>query len=117
MMDFEQMGTMMGAKAAINNVVADAHELVASKDAEIARLKSALAVEQMHTAGLAAQALALKAALERADPNNALLKKTGRVFPDGKPQVGLSLVYSKAFDDEGARRNIPQPNRFRKVAK
>lgn len=42
-MDFEMMGTMIGARAAISQVVADAHEALADKDTEILRRDGVIA--------------------------------------------------------------------------
>ena len=116
-MDFEQMGTMLGAKAAIGQVAADANALVAQKNRDLAQVRGTLAVEEMHSAGLLAEVRALIEALEKVDPNNALLVKTGRKYPDGKLENRLGLIYDKAFDAEGAKQRIPDPHRYRKVAK
>lgn len=104
MMDFEQIGTMMGARAAIREVSEGANQVIAEKDAELARVRGTLAVEEMHSAGLLAEVRALKAALEKAVPSHPALRD-------------LRVVYDRAFDAEGVRLKIPNPARYRKNIK
>ncbi|WP_069052676.1 hypothetical protein [Bosea sp. RAC05] len=112
-MDFENMGTMIGARAAIDDVAARARAMSDAKDAEIARLKATLAVEIAHAAGLNASLDAMKAAMARVSPSEPLLAATGRVFTDGSKETRLSLVYAKAFDLAAKAKGLMNPERLR----
>ncbi|MFC3127600.1 hypothetical protein ACFOD4_21255 [Pseudoroseomonas globiformis] len=69
-----------------------------------------LAVEAMHSAGLAAQAAHLlglgTAAPEAAEPS-------GETYVDGTPKSRLALIYEAAFDAQGRDMGIDAPERFR----
>lgn len=117
MVDFAQMGTVLGAQAAIAQVVADGEQTIAEKDRALFEHQAALTVEQLHAAGLKAQVAVLKSELARLDPGNRLLRKTGRHFNDGEAETVLSQVYYKGFDEAGVRKRVPNPSTLRARAK
>lgn len=116
-LDFERIGETLGFNAAIDNMANEANAVIARKNKAIAEFQSSLTVEEMHAAALRAQVDALLKALQEVDPKNSLLERTGRVYFDGRPEMRISLVYSNTFDAEGAKRNVLNPERFRKRLK
>ena len=112
-MDFENMGTMLGAKAAISEIASNAQAALARKDTELAQVRGTLAVEQAYAAGLLAQVEALRAELRRAAPQSKLLAATGQVFESGQPVTHLAVIYTNAFDKKAREAGIKTPERYR----
>ncbi|BCB21997.1 hypothetical protein [Bosea sp. ANAM02] len=117
MTDFAQMGTVLGAQAAIAQVVADGEQTIAQKNATIADYKAALLSEQIHAGALDHLVDVLMAELQRLDPANRLLKPTGKHFGDGRPQKQLSAVYADKFDALGKAKGLKRPETLRAQAK
>ncbi len=112
-MDFEGLGMAMGYNASMRDLQDRATQEILKGNAanailkaqlaeahqNIAELQGALAVESSFTAGARAQVRALKGELVKLDPENFLLRKTGKVYNDGVThQTGLSLVLEREFD-------------------
>jgi hypothetical protein len=98
---------------AITREIDSCNQEIARQRAEILELRTALAVQEAGRAGLRAQALALKAELERIDPNNALFAETGKFYKTGIAQNNLKVVYDGAFDKKAQELNLSKPQQFR----
>lgn len=85
---------------------------VAALEHQLAMAEAKLAVEAMHSAGLAAQASHLLAiAVEAGLP--ALPELVGEDGAGGMPSGRLAQIYGEAFDAKGAELGIEEPGRFR----
>lgn len=113
MVDFAQMGTIIGAREAIAQVVSDGEQTIAQKNATIADYRGALLVEQVTRLALDAQVDALLAELRRVAPNSPLLQKTGRIFADGRAESKIARVYVDAFDKFAKAKGIRDPEKLR----
>lgn len=113
MTDFAQMGTVLGAQAAIAQVVSDGEQTIAEKNATIAEYRSALVIEQVTRLALDAQVDALLAELRRVAPNSPLLQKTGRTFADGRAESKIARVYVDSFDKFAKAKGIRDPEKLR----
>jgi hypothetical protein len=79
----------------------------------IAQYKAALAAANAQDAALLAEVRVLKAALVKADPNNSLFRKTGRVYKSGAEQVALDLIFDQAFDESFIKDGFNNPENVR----
>ncbi|MBP0495501.1 hypothetical protein [Roseomonas indoligenes] len=103
------------AAAAEQRLRADGLERqVAAFEQQLAIAEAKLAVETMHSAGLAAQASHLLAvAVEAGVP--ALQKLIGGDEAGEVPKGRLAQIYDEAFDAKGADLGIEEPGRFREA--
>ena len=129
--DFEGMGAIQGLNRDIAATQANASQIIHQANAEIekgnetirrlrlelAQAKAALNLETAHSAGLTAQAKALKAELGRVDPRNALFALTGLTYQNGAKHIALNVNYERAFDAKVAELKIPTTKPLRHVAK
>jgi hypothetical protein len=84
---------------------------------EANRLERELALETALSAGLLAQATALKDALRFLCPDHVLLRPTGRRFSDtGQAETTLTLVFNHAFDQRAEELGLDEPERVRAPA-
>jgi hypothetical protein len=92
---------------------ADAAEGQAAElERQLAVAEAKLAVEMMHSAGLAAQASHIMAlAVEAGSPALPALVEEGNA--DGAPRSRLTQIYEAAFDAKAAELGIEDPARFR----
>lgn len=86
----------------------------ADLERQLAIAEAKLAVETMHSAGLAAQASHLLAVAIEANVL-AAPKLVGEGNGDQAPRTQLTLVYEAAFDAKGAELGIEDPSRFREA--
>jgi hypothetical protein len=86
----------------------------ADLERQLAIAEAKLAVEAMHSAGLAAQASHMMAVAIEADVL-ALSELAGEGNGSGTPKSRLTQVYEAAFDAKGAELGIEDPARFREA--
>lgn len=110
MIDYANIGTIIGARAAIAHVVADGEQT-------ISQFRGALAKEEMHSAGLGHLVDVLLAELKAAAPTHRLFKQTGKRYDTGRPQTQLSLLYEAKFDEAGRKRGVTFPEYLRSRAR
>jgi len=111
--DFAQMGTVIGARDAIAQAVAEGAETIAYKNRVIAEHRAALAVEEADAAGLKAQVELLLAELRRVNPNSPLFAPTGRKFASGRAETKIGKVYIDAFDKSLRAKGVANPEAHR----
>lgn len=112
--------TEIAILAGHNSAMAKANRGLARKDAllgklndEVDRLRHALSLEIMHSAGSVAQIDALYDALKAVDPDNALFKETGKRLSNGRSETVLTTHYYKGHDAKGKELKIDNPERLR----
>ncbi len=110
MIDYANIGTILGARAAIAQVVEDGEQA-------IAQFRGALAKEEMHSAGLNHLVEVLVAELRAVAPGHRLFKLTGKRFDSGHAQTQLSLLYEAKFDEAGRKRGVIYPEYLRSRAR
>lgn len=99
-----------------NNLLAAAQKRIAETDAmlklaraerdaanaQVGKLKWALAMEQCHSAGLYAKGDAYRVVIQQNDAGHQLLQETGLTYEDGVREKFSGRVYDKAFDEKAA---------------
>ncbi|MCR0982538.1 hypothetical protein [Roseomonas populi] len=92
---------------------------VVELERQLAIAEAKLAVETMHSAGLAAQASHLLAVAVEADvfalPELLGEPRNGEQKNEGAPKGRLAQIYDAAFDAKGADLGIEEPGRFREA--
>ncbi|WP_134499748.1 hypothetical protein [Microvirga pakistanensis] len=96
-----------------NTTIAQQNEVIASLRQEIDNLKARLEIQILNAIGIGAQTGTLRAELAARDPNHRLFQQTGKVYPDGRKQTNLSLIYNEAFDTEAVKRGHRDPRTLR----
>jgi len=107
-----RMGQVRAALAEQTRRAEAMEQRAAELERQLAVAEARLAVEQMHSAGLAAQASHLMAvALEtELTTITALMEETDA---EGRPTTRLAAIYDAAFDVKAAELGIDDPARFR----
>lgn len=129
MLDFEGIGMAMGFGRTIRRQAEDADAAMHEANAIIERknklllewvaraekLEHDLAVERAHSAGLAAQGKAARAAIIQGT-GSTLLAKTGRHYASG-PQDALHVIYEQGFDARAAELRLGDTGALRAQAR
>ncbi len=112
-----EVGAIMGLRDRADRQEQKYEKAIASWKAENQRLEGALLLEQANRTSWETVALRLREILKEVAPEHPILQATGRIYPDGRKENGVSELLDRAFFDELESLGVKDAHAIRKPAK